>query len=106
MSLTTRRRRGGRQEPQSWTRRAAERTAPMAMLLYSLIVLWFAREGHRSWQPLDCPWYTSKVHPSFADMIATLRQLSIKQQVLSIALRGQGSRKIQQLLQNAIAMAA
>jgi hypothetical protein len=39
-------------------------------------------------------------------MIATLRQLSIKQQVLSIALRGQGSRKIQQLLQNAIAMAA
>lgn len=96
----------GFEEPQGWTRRAAERTAPMAMLLYSLIVLWFAREGHRSWQPFDCPWYTSKVHPSFADMIATLRQLSIKQQVLSMALRGPGSRKIQQLLQNALAMAA
>jgi hypothetical protein len=32
----------------------------MAMLLYSLIVLWFAQEGHRNWRPLDCPWYTSK----------------------------------------------
>lgn len=96
----------GFEEPQGWTRRAAERTAPVAMLLYSLIVLWFAREGHRSWQPLDCPWYTSKVDPSFADMLATLRRLSVKQRVLSLALRGPGSRKIQQLLQNAVAMAA
>lgn len=32
-------------EPQGWTRRAVQRTAPMAMLLYSLVVLWFAREG-------------------------------------------------------------
>ena len=96
----------GFEEPQGWSRRAAERTAPLAMLLYSLVVLWFAREGHRSWQPLDCPWYTSKVDPSFADMLATLRQLSVKQRVLSLALRGPGSRKIQQLLQNAVAMAA
>lgn len=96
----------GFEEPQGWTRRAAERTAPVAMLLYSLIVLWFAREGHRNWQPLDRPWYTYKVDPSFADMLATLRRLSVKQRVLSLALRGPGSRKIQLLLQNAVAMAA
>ncbi len=65
----------GFQEPQGWSRRAVERTAPLAMLLYSLIVLWFAREGHRRWRPLDCPWYVSKAQPSFADMIATLRRL-------------------------------
>ncbi len=95
----------GFEEPQGWSRLAAERTAPIAMLLYSLVVLWFAREGHRNWQPLDCPWHTSKVEPSFADMLMTLRRLCVQQQVLSLALRGPGSRKIQKLLQNAVAMA-
>ena len=45
----------GFDEPQGWTRRSVERTAPLAMLLYSLIVLWFAREGHRNWRPLIAP---------------------------------------------------
>jgi hypothetical protein len=96
----------GFEQPQGWTRRSVERTAPLAMLLYSLIVLWFAKEGHRSWQPLHCPWYVSKVEPSFADMLATLRRLSVRRQVLSLALCGRGSRKIQQLLENAVSMAA
>lgn len=95
----------GFEHPQGWSRRAVERTAPLAMLLYSLVVLWFAREGHRSWRAPECPWYVSKSQPSFADMLATLRRLSVKQQVLSLALHGPGSRKIQQLLQNAVAMA-
>jgi hypothetical protein len=96
----------GFEQPQGWSRRAVERTAPMAMLLYSLIVLWFAREGHRRWQPLACPWYTSKTEPSFADMLNTLRRLSIRQQVFNLALGGPGSRKIQKLLENAVALAA
>ena len=96
----------GFEEPQGWTRNAVERTAPLAMLLYSLIVLWFAREGHRKCRPLSCPWYTSKTHPSFADMITTLRRLSLKQHVSTWALSGRGSRKVQQLLENAINIAA
>lgn len=96
----------GFEEPQGWSRKAVERTAPLAMLLYSLIVLWFAREGHRSYQPLECPWYTSKTEPSFADMLATLRRYSIRQNILSLSLRGPGSRKIKQLLENAVALAA
>lgn len=95
----------GFEEPQGWSRRAVERTAPLAMLLYSLIVLWFAREGHRRWRPLLCPWYTSKTEPSFADMLSTLRRLSVRQQVFTLALAGPGSRKIQQLLENAVALA-
>ena len=94
------------EESQGWTRRSVERTAPPAMLLYSLIVLWFAREGHRNWRPLICPWYTSKTAPSFADMLGTLRRLSVRQQVLTLALAGPGSRKIQQLLENAVTLAA
>lgn len=96
----------GFEQPQGWTRSAVERTAPMAMLLYSLIVLWFAREGHRSWRPLLCPWYTSKTQPSFADMLGTLRRLSVRQQVLTLALGGPGSRKIKRLLENAVILAA
>lgn len=95
----------GFEQPQGWTRRSVERTAPLAMLLYSLIVLWFAREGHCHWRPLDCPWYVTKTEPSFADMLSTLRRLSVRQQVLSLAVTGPGSRKLQQLLENTVALA-
>ena len=96
----------GFEQPQGWSRKAVERTAPLAMLLYSLIVLWFARDGHRNYQPLDCPWYTAKTEPSFVDMLATLRRQSLRQKVLSLALQGPGSRKIKQLLENTVALAA
>jgi hypothetical protein len=96
----------GFEQPQGWTRRSVERTAPLAMLLYSLIVLWFAREGHRSWRPMVRPWYTSKTAPSFNDMLGTLRRLSVRRQVLNLALGGPGSRKLQQLLENAVSLAA
>jgi len=96
----------GFEEPQGWSRKAVERTAPLAMLLYSLVVLWFTHEGQRCYQPLDCPWYTAKSDPSFADMLATLRRQSIRQKVLSLALRGPGSRKLKQLLENTVALAA
>jgi hypothetical protein len=96
----------GFEQPQGWSRRSVERTAPLAMLLYGLIVLWFAEEGHRAWRPLDCPWYVSKAEPSFADMLATLRRLSVRRQVLALAVRGPGSRKLKQLLENTVAVAA
>lgn len=95
----------GFEEPQGWTRRSVERTAPLAMLLYSLIVLWFAREGHRQWRPLACVWYASKSQPSFADMLGLLRRLSLRQQVLKWSLRGPGSRKLQKLLEQAMTLA-
>lgn len=83
----------GFEEPQGWKRNAVERTAPVAMLLYSLVVLWFAKEGHRSYQLLHCPWYQSKRDPSFADMLATLRRVSIRNTVFSMALSGPGREK-------------
>ncbi len=96
----------GFEEPQGWTRRAVERTAPMAMLLYSLIVLWFAQEGHRHYRAFKRPWYTTKAHASFADMLATLRRETIREQVLSLPLTGPGCRKIIQALENLAALAA
>jgi DDE superfamily endonuclease len=95
----------GFEQPQGWSRKSVERTAPMAMLLYSLVVLWFAREGHRNYRPLKSPWYVSKTAPSFSDMLTTLRRQSVRQTVFAMALQGPGSRKIQQLLENIVAQA-
>jgi hypothetical protein len=67
----------GFEEPQGWSRLAVLRTAPITMLLYSLIVLWFARVGHKLYRPLVRPWYRTKVWPSFADMLRTLRRESL-----------------------------
>lgn len=96
----------GFEQPQGWSRRAVERTAPMAMLLYSLIVLWFAQAGHRGYQPPWRPWYPHKAHASFADMLATLRRCSVRQQVLSTGLSGRGSRNILKTLCHAVQLAA
>ena len=96
----------GFEEPQGWTRRAVERTAPTAMLLYSLITLWFASVGHRAYRPPFRPWYRSKVQPSFADMLATLRQESVREQVTALPLTGRGSRKVVKSLIHAVKQAA
>ena len=57
------------------------------MLLYTLIVLWFAKEGHRTYQPLCCPLYRSKSQPSFADMLSTLKLQSVHRHISSLAQR-------------------
>ena len=67
----------GFEEPQAWSRLAVLRTAPIAMLLYSLILVWFARDGHRCYRPPTRPWYPTKTQPSFADMLLTLRRESL-----------------------------
>lgn len=95
----------GFEEPQGWSRRAAERTAPVAMLVYSLIVYWFAQEGHRHWRPLATSWY-AKPRASFGDMLATLRRESLREQSFGWGLSGPGSQKILQALENTLALAA
>jgi hypothetical protein len=66
----------GLEHPANRTPKAVERTAPMALVLYSLIVAWFHRGGHADVKFPDRPWYTTKCEPSFADMLTTLRRLS------------------------------
>ena len=96
----------GFEQPQGWSRRAVERTAPTAMLLHSLIVLWFAGTGHRNYRAPRRPWYRSKARASFADMLATLRQESIREEVSACPLTGKGSRKVLNMLIHAAKQAA
>lgn len=68
----------GLAQPQAWTAPAVGRCAPTLLMLYSLVVLWFARAGRRGWRPARLPWYPSKRHASFADMLAALRQQMLR----------------------------
>jgi hypothetical protein len=56
--------------------KAVERTAPLALALYTLIVVWFHQTGHRYLRFPHRPWYRKKKEPSFADMLTTLRTQS------------------------------
>ena len=66
----------GFEDPANRKEKAVRRTAPMAMVLYSLIVVWFHRHGHRHVEFPERPWYQHKTEPSFGDMLTTLRRLS------------------------------
>lgn len=96
----------GFEEPQGYTRLAVGRTAPVGMLLYSLIVHWFANVGHTRYRPLNRPWYPQKTQPSFADMLRTLRQESTREQIIPLGLSGPGSKKITQIVDHVLQLAA
>lgn len=66
----------GLEDPANRKPRAIERTAPMALVLYSLVVVWFERVGHLDVAFPERPWYAKKAEPSFADMLSTLRRVS------------------------------
>lgn len=68
----------GFEDPQNRTEPAAERTAPMALWTYSLVIQWYRgwSKGRKHLPFREAPWYTTKTMPSFADMLATLRRQS------------------------------
>ena len=66
----------GLEDPANRVPQAVQRTAPMAMCLYSLTIVWYATAGHADWQIPERPWYWWKSEPSFADMLTTLRRKS------------------------------
>jgi hypothetical protein len=94
------------EEPQGWSEQAVQRSAPMAMLLYTLIIHWYALEGRHHQRLSILPWYTHKSQASFADMLATLKRLSLRQRISALGLSGRGSRKAQELLANLVNLAA
>ena len=74
----------GLEDPANRLPKAVERTAPMAMIIYSLVVVWFHQSGHQFLRFPFRPWYRKKEEPSFADMLATLRRLSYEAKTLQL----------------------
>lgn len=96
-------------QAQGWTAAAVERTAPTLMLLYSVVVLWFTREGQYFRRAAHLPWYPHKIAVSFADMLWTLRWRMFRQSLcpnLQPLCKGVGSRKAAGAILRLIRLAA
>jgi len=83
----------GLEAPANRTEKAVRRTAPMAFVQYSLIVLWFHKTGHRHVRFPDRPWYLHKSEPSFADMLMTLRRMSWEEKLNVECMQSRVARK-------------
>jgi hypothetical protein len=69
----------GLEDPANRLPLAVKRTAPMSLLLYALVVVWFHQGGHRFLRIPYRPWYCSKREPSFADLLTTVRRVSCEE---------------------------
>jgi len=74
----------GLEDPANRLPLAVKRTAPMALLLYSLVVVWFHQVGHRFLRFPYRPWYRNKREPSFADLLTTLRSISCQEKTAAL----------------------
>ena len=55
---------------------ADNKTAPLAFVVYDLVLLWYAEIHKQGQSPgwLARPWYRAKSSPSFLDMLTALRR--------------------------------
>ena len=74
----------GLEDPANRLPKAVERTAPMALMVYSLVVVWFHQTGHRFVRFPIRPWYQRKQEPSFADLLTTLRHVSLEEKTRAV----------------------
>lgn len=88
----------GLEDPANRLPLAVERTAPMAMFLYSLTILWYAQHGHAHVKFPHRPWYRRKGQPSFADMLTTLRRLTWEETISPVRPRSTVWKKTVNLL--------
>jgi hypothetical protein len=98
----------GFEDPQNRTERAVERTAPLALVGYTLTVLWYVQHGQRSRaaQLPALPWYQHKAGTTFSDMLATLRRASWRERLLDPASSQSDLRKRLRPLVDYVASAA
>ena len=71
---------GGLEDVQGWCPRTVQRQAPMALIVQTMVKAWYISRGRRaiSAQPRGakvCGWLRPKDHPSYLDMLATLRRV-------------------------------
>ncbi len=78
----------GLEDPANRLPKAVARTAPMALVQYSLVILWGHEGGHRLVQFPDRPWYRRKCEPSFADLLSALRRVSYAEKTERVLSKG------------------
>lgn len=65
----------GFEDPQQQSPQAVRRTAPVACLVYGMVLLWYTnrRQAGATGRWVERPWYPTKTTASFADMLTALR---------------------------------
>ena len=74
----------GLEDPQNRMPKAVRTAAPIALYLHTMVILWFAKHGRfdaKAYRRTH-PWYTQKRTPSFADMLASLRRVSLRESII------------------------
>jgi hypothetical protein len=84
----------GLEDPANRLPKAVQRTAPMALVLHSLVVLWFECGGQACLRFPERPWYPRKKEPSFGDMLTALRRLSWSEKLGQLTSRGGRQEKL------------
>jgi hypothetical protein len=69
----------GLEDPANRLPQAVARTARLALVLYTLVTVWFHVTGHRHLRLPQRRWYQRKQEPSFADLLTTLRRVSYQE---------------------------
>ena len=67
----------GFENTRGWCSKTVNRQAPLAMVLVTLVKAWYSKcaPEEPSLLPESTPWYPTKKHPSFLDMLSALRRV-------------------------------
>ena len=94
----------GLHDPQVRTAKSVERAHPMAWFVQTLTVLWYAVGGESGPQvKRDRPWYTTKVGPTFTDMLGALRLQFWDQHLSGMSQNNEDREKLCESLKNWLA---
>jgi len=99
---------GGFEQVQGWCAQTVVRQAPVAMIVQTLVKAWYLRYGIKapSAQPKGTDWAASKDHPSYLDMLATLRKAIWTDRININSLLQHGVRELWKTLQFTLCAAA
>lgn len=99
---------GGFEQVQGWCPRTVVRQAPVAMIVQTLVKAWYLRYGLKaaSAHPKGTDWAASKDHPSYLDMLATLRKVLWTHRINMKSLLRNGIRELWKTLQFTLCAAA
>jgi len=90
----------GFEDPQNRVSKATQRTAPLILYIYDLVLLWYAQAGYRLADKslLQRLWYRQKTTTSFEDILRTLRQATWQEKIFGDPRLDAQTRKILQPL--------
>ena len=90
----------GFEDPQNRVSRATQRTAPLILYIYDLVLLWHAQSGHLSAPQslIDRLWYKRKTSVSFEDILRNLRYATWQERIFGDPGLDSHARKILQPL--------